>query len=200
MPTDNLLNQTALSKRGWTKTLIARFLPEPILKTNPRYKSAAPMKLWKMEDVEVAEASEEFAEAKSQTERRKASATKAVQTKTNALRADSEAFTKTIRIKVIPDAKLRELAVESRQMWYDETDAFSRFGRNAYEADETTVNRWCVNFIRHHLTTYDENLARMKGKTGVREIYPEFRNAILRKIAEAYPKYAEEARRQMESE
>lgn len=195
--TDDLLNQTALTERGWTKTMIPRFLPEPILKPNPFYRSAAPMKLWRKEDVENAEATEEFAKAKSIADKRKKSAEKAVETKTNALRADMKAFIESIRVEVIPNGELRKLAVEARQMWYEETEQTSKYGWDAMNADQATKDRWVVNFIRHNLTEYDENLAEMKGKTGVRELYPEYKEAILKKIAEAYPKYRRECERQI---
>lgn len=49
--TDKMINQTNILEMGWTKTMIAKFLPEPILKQNPWYKEAAPMKLWRESDV-----------------------------------------------------------------------------------------------------------------------------------------------------
>ena len=49
--TDKMINQTSILEMGWTKTMIAKFLPEPILKQNPWHKEAAPMKLWRESDV-----------------------------------------------------------------------------------------------------------------------------------------------------
>ncbi|MGN1155252.1 MAG: hypothetical protein ACI4TK_03670 [Agathobacter sp.] len=49
--TDKMINQAAILKMGWTKTMIAKFLPEPKLKQNPWYKEAAPIKLWRESDV-----------------------------------------------------------------------------------------------------------------------------------------------------
>lgn len=48
---DKMINQTNILEMGWTKTMIAKFLPEPTLKQNPWYKEAAPMKLWRESDV-----------------------------------------------------------------------------------------------------------------------------------------------------
>lgn len=40
-----------IGEYGWTKSLINKFLPEPTLKKNPYYRSAAPMKVWDEEIV-----------------------------------------------------------------------------------------------------------------------------------------------------
>ncbi len=40
-----------MSEYNLTRSMIDRFLPEPIVRSNPYYKSSAPMRLWKEEDV-----------------------------------------------------------------------------------------------------------------------------------------------------
>ena len=35
-----------IEEYGWTKSLISKFLPDPVLKANPHYRKAAPMRLW----------------------------------------------------------------------------------------------------------------------------------------------------------
>jgi ATP-dependent RNA helicase SUPV3L1/SUV3 len=52
--------KTTLKSRGWTETMLRDFLPEPILKTNPHYSTAPPMKLWHVGDIKKAEALPEF--------------------------------------------------------------------------------------------------------------------------------------------
>ena len=32
-----------IEEYGWTKSLISKFLPDPVLKANPHYRKAAPM-------------------------------------------------------------------------------------------------------------------------------------------------------------
>lgn len=44
--TNNMLTQSTLLEKGWILGLIKKFLPEPILKTNPHYRSGPKMKLW----------------------------------------------------------------------------------------------------------------------------------------------------------
>ena len=59
----NLLCQSDVLARGWTKKQIADFLPQPLTVKNPLYpKSASPMKLWHRDDVEAGEAEIRFYE------------------------------------------------------------------------------------------------------------------------------------------
>ena len=46
-----MISQKTVIEMGWTKAMIAKLLPEPTLKPNPNYRSAAPMKLWIEEEV-----------------------------------------------------------------------------------------------------------------------------------------------------
>lgn len=50
-----------LKARGWTRTLIERFLPEAdATRPNPMFRSAAPMRLYCQQRVVAIEATEEF--------------------------------------------------------------------------------------------------------------------------------------------
>jgi hypothetical protein len=46
MENKDMLTQSQIIEMGWTKSMINKLLPEPILKENPRYRNSAPMKLW----------------------------------------------------------------------------------------------------------------------------------------------------------
>lgn len=78
---ESLIPQTTVLSMGFTKSMIDKLLPAPTLKQNPRYKSSAPMKLWKETDVLAAMDTDAFREAIAKAERRKAAAAKAVDTK-----------------------------------------------------------------------------------------------------------------------
>ena len=69
--------------------------------------------------------------------------------------------------------------------------------KNAYTANEETINRWIVNYIRHNLVSYDNFLGSIDGKVGSVEAYPEVKIAVLEKIANTYPKYKDECERQI---
>jgi hypothetical protein len=53
--------------------------------------------------------------------------------------------------------------------------------------DDETKARWAVNYVRHKLTNYDEELYSIKGKVGIRSAYVTYKKAVLRKIAQVYP-------------
>ena len=59
MTKDDLFTQADLLARGWTKRLIKELLPEPELRKNPVFSSAAPMKVWEPIDVDGAENTDE---------------------------------------------------------------------------------------------------------------------------------------------
>ena len=71
-----------LKERGWTEAMIRDLLGKPdTLRDNPHYKSAAPMRLWRLQHVEAVEATPEFAQRKARADGQRAAAAKAVQTK-----------------------------------------------------------------------------------------------------------------------
>src|SRR2546429_7280232 len=59
-----MLTTSALKERGWTLALIKKFLGEPDdTRENPHYRSAAPMRLYTIDRVEVIEKTPDFQEA-----------------------------------------------------------------------------------------------------------------------------------------
>lgn len=183
------------SEFGFTQKLIDDFLPEPQKKTNPVFKSRSPMLVWKRDDVLAVMETPEFQEAYERTKRRRESAEKGNDKK----RAKTaELFDKAIAkisVKVIPAERLPRLAVES----YDERQSsIHEIYRKANEddVDSATLSRWVVNYIRHNLTNYDYALYAGKGHVGIHQEYQRYREAVLDKIAEAYPQYADECEKQ----
>ena len=71
-----------LKERGWTESMIRDLLGEPdLMVDNPHYKSAAPMRLWRLQRAEAIEASPEFAARRERAERQCAAAGKAAETR-----------------------------------------------------------------------------------------------------------------------
>jgi hypothetical protein len=71
-----------LKERGWTESMIRDLLGEPHLRVdNPHYKTAAPMRLWRLQRAEAVEATPEFAAARERGERQCAAAAKAAETR-----------------------------------------------------------------------------------------------------------------------
>lgn len=200
MENEPVIIQSALLERGWTKLLIEKFLPQPTLKKNPRYACASPMRLWKLTDVEAAEKTEAFCVALEKTKVRSRAAKKVAKAKADQLNNEIEVIIAQTHIKKIKTDKLEKLAITAKQKWYDEAP-FSRFDgeiRDARGANRQTIERWVVNYIRHNLIAYDSVLDSMKGRVGVVAAYPNFKSAILDKIAEVYPEYKKECCRQKE--
>lgn len=66
-----------LKERGWTESMIRDLLGDPDLRVdNPNYKSAAPMRLWRLQRAETIEATPEFAARRERAERQCAAAAK----------------------------------------------------------------------------------------------------------------------------
>lgn len=200
MQDKKMYTQSDLLSDGWTKSLIAKFLPEPELHVNPYYKRGAPMKMWPKDVVESAMQSDSFAEAKAKSDRRKAAAKRSVVTKTVNLDQRIEQVLADLEIKVIPMDELRQRTLESKQAWYDYQAMMRDYDycdRNAYDAGEPTVERWMVNYIRHNLTIYDHTLYDMSGKTGKDVVYYKLHDGIIQKISDAYPMLSDACRAQM---
>ncbi len=71
-----------LRERGWTESMIRDLLGEPDLRVdNPHYRSAAPMRLWRLQRAAAAEASAEFAARRDRAARRCTAAARAAQTR-----------------------------------------------------------------------------------------------------------------------
>lgn len=195
-----MLSKKAIKELGWTDKMIKELLPEPKEVTNPIFKSAKPMKLWKESTVLKVMKTDEYKKMKEKLDKRRKSAKKAVETKKNKLKKQVEKAIKEIRIKVLEEDELRKVTIKEKQKWYD-YQMMMREGccdiLSAKYADEETMRRWMVNYIRHNLTEYDVELFRMSGKVGCREEYRRYKKAIMIKISKAYPYLKDECERQI---
>lgn len=206
-----MVTQSAVLEMGWTKTLIERYLPKPILRENYYYKCAAPVKLFEKAVVLKIMETDEVKAALEKAKKRKGSAQKGVETKAKALKEEMLEVARTMHILIIPDDELIQKTIKAKQNWYNynamrrhcyydyDTAIYDddEYDTAIYDVDENTLNRWVVNYIRHNLVSYDEELHNVKGKVGILKSYPLFKSEILRRIAEAYPKYADECNRQI---
>lgn len=184
------LNATSIRERGWTNGLITKFLGEPDqLKKNPFYRDAAPVRLYDLSRVEAAELSPEWITASAQTQHRRAGASKAVRTKTDALLKKVEQLR--VEVKVLPLDQVRKLAINN----YNRAPRRER-DNNLASADDDPLflDRITVNYIRHSLTTYDEHLHEIERMVGKDDAYRAIRTKVLNAIAAAYPTLADEAR------
>ncbi len=227
MTNSTYITQSSLIAMGWTKTMISKFMPDPKLVPNPHHKNAAPMKLYDREEVFEMMDTDEFAAELGKVNKRKKSAQRAVATKTENFTQKMAEIGKSINVTVISDDELVETVLKLKedeiyrkiqnQMNYLDRHCYDYNGYNSYEEydedyertereledfafhrpNDNTLNRWCVNHIRHRLTSYNTELAGMNGKIGKDSAYHYFKKAVLEKIAEAYPKYKDECFRQI---
>lgn len=188
-----------LKERGWTPKAIAAMLPPPELKTNPFYKCAAPMKLWVADVVIQQENTEEFAAIKAEKEKRQLSAQKAVATKTERtkkyLQVYVDEISKAISAKKLPPEKLRARTLRAKRQWYEENGHYD-YAYDVESADEQTIHRWEVNYLRHCVSDYDLMLYDSHNRVGWRECANLFRDVLFDRIAEVYPFLAAECERQ----
>lgn len=182
---------------GFTDKLIKELLPEPELVINPHYRSGPKMKLWDVSVVESAMKTEIFVAEMEKRNKRREAAKKAVQTKTSKLQLQVDEFIKSVKISRIPLERLRSAAIRDKQKWYDLNGIYDKF---AEDADDATVKRWMVNYIRHNMVEYDQEIDDMKGKTGKSLLYFELHNGVLHRISEVYPELADECLRQIKCE
>lgn len=190
---------TTVKSMGFTKKLIEELLPEPELVPNPHYKCAPPMKLWEKSDVEKAMKTTEFKESQKKREKRQNAARKAVQTKTDNLIDKVMKNAENIRVERLEMDVLLKKTLQAKQNHYD--NWYWNYGcyrfdedyiKSAYGADDDTQKRWMVNYIRHCLTLYDDDLLDMYRKTGKNKAYFIYFEAVLKKIAEVYPELKDE--------
>ncbi|GIH68928.1 hypothetical protein [Sphaerimonospora thailandensis] len=173
--------------------------PPDRLAPNPVFRSASPMRLYEVDRVVLAENSEAFAVLRGEAERRSRSALAAVERR----RGETLEHVNRMRITV-PVLDWNELArkavahrnrIDAERARYrlDHIPASAR----VEEVDEPTLQRWVVNYLRHALTGYDDELEGLFGKVGRAEGERLLRGRIYAAIARAYPKLADECRRQL---
>ena len=193
------VTQTQVLEMGFTKTMIQNLLPEPMFKENPHYRHAAPMKLWNKDEVKKVMQTEEYRVAWEKAKKRKAASKKSAKKTLETKRANTEKLVEEMKnlisVEIVADKEIIEKVIEEKNKWY------YWHGKNEIEKwmiDEWTLKRWIVNYIRHELISYDYDLEKLHGRVGKDKAYVEYKTAVLQKIAEVYPKYAEECRNQIE--
>lgn len=182
------LSVSKLKERGWTEAGIRKFLGEPdILKTNPIYKCAAPMKLYNEDRVVKVESTSEFAEFKSRHNTRQGSAQKAVQTKKQ--KAIEYAQSIDVNIPKLPWSVVLNKAIDS----YNDFHGWLMLERGheyipaALDSDPMFLARICTNYLRHECTNYEDQIFEMFGKVGVQEAHDIIQTKINEKIYNTYP-------------
>lgn len=190
-----LITQSAILEMGFTKTMITKLLPKPIEKSNPYYKCASPMKLWEKELVLKVMDTNEFKEELDKANKRRKASTKAVESKKNKLKEQVEELKLNLYIRKLSDKKLIHKTIMDKNYWYSLHNDFEFVDEKT--VDKATLDRWIVNYIRHNLIDYDDDLMMIKGKVVIGEAYVDYKKYVLKEIAKIYPKYKDECLRQI---
>ncbi len=186
--------QTTLKSRGWTLSLIRRFLDPPdATAPNPHYRSAgAPMKLYDAKRVQAQEATQAGAEALAQARQR------SLRAQDRAAR-QRETILATVRgwSIAVPRMKMRTLRSAAVQHY---NDLWMFRGRDdkwaTVDDDPVFLRRIEVNYLRHVCTNYEDRLVELYGTIGAADARPLLKRRILSAIAATYPDLADECHRQ----
>lgn len=180
-----------LKEQGWTDGMIKKLLGDPdATRPNPMYKSAAPMTLYLVSRVQQVEASEAFREAKAKSVGRKASAQKGVKTKLD--KALEYARTVGINVPQMDYDKVVERACKSYNEWhqYDRNGMYNLdfIPADPINSDSDFLCRITTNYLRHECSSYEEQLYKLYGKTGVNEAHDILQKRINDEIKRIYPR------------
>jgi hypothetical protein len=195
---EEFLPVSDIKKRGWTDALIARFLGRPDdTRVNPHYRSGPPMRLYKLDRIERVEASTEYREVQRGRQCKRDSAQKALATK----RQKIAEYIARVAI-VVPQLSKEEL-IRRACNHYNERSLRDerRIGYNpaSPHSDPAFLDRICVNYLRHCLTSYESHLREIAGKVGAPDAYCAIKTKVLAAIGDAYDWLYEECRQQGQS-
>ena len=198
-PKQEFCSKSGLKHRGWTDVAIERFLGTHDKEAeNPHYKSAPPMKLYKLIRVESIEASQDYLCFKTKSKSRCESSQKALTTKRHNL------LRKVAKMEIFIQRKHIE------EIFEDAVESYNNFKSNmaceredfdyvpaSINSDRSFLHRITVNFLRHRCSPYETILDRISGKVGKQEAYALLNERIFKQIAGMYPELEEECDRQL---
>jgi hypothetical protein len=189
------LNKKQLTERGWSPTLIKKFLGEPD-DVQPLGKYAEEHRYF-LPRIENVENLEDFKTAQEKYLARRSSGKQSARTQTQ--KRIESARTMIIRVRRLPEDEVLEAAIDHYN--------FNRRGRRwdddgwtspaTRDSDQSFLVRITVNYIRHQLTSYDYHLFIQRGRIGGDEAAQIIRRRVFLEIAAAYPQLEDECDQQM---
>jgi len=177
--------------------MVKRFVPVPDeTRVNPRYRCAAPMRLYRLERVVGIEKTKGFLAAAEGARKRQRVASEVVEKK----REKTSDYIRQVEI-VVP--KFSQVALLDKAIWHFNKRREGRefegreFGDAASrKSDSQFLLRIAVNYLRHQMTDYEGHLEQVAGMVGVGEAYYGIKGKVLAAIAAEYPWLAGECDRQ----
>lgn len=179
-----MLTKSNLLDRGWTDSLIKKFLGIPDqLKVNPKYKKAAPMRLYLEARVEQIEQSEEFLAATAKNQNRRDGAERATETKLDRTLTLVNDLPEPTLPNLTQQQLTRRAVSHYNQLWKDRGESKFETVRN----DPKFLNRISTNYARHMLTDYERELELIFGRVGTGQAYMAIKAKMNEAIEKAYP-------------
>jgi hypothetical protein len=184
--TETCLTTASLRERGWTDAMIREYLGEPdATRPNPRYWSAAPMKLYLAERAEAAEASPEWVERERLGARRRAAGVTAADRKRAETQALARQLAAVLVSSLVVPADPRRAAIEAYNNWHSASCTCPGWrdlgfcGKHADASDSPDfLHRITVNYARHELTGYDRAYNQLARRTGRENAHVILRSAV----------------------
>jgi hypothetical protein len=194
---DSLITKTGLKARGWTDSMVERFMPVPDeTRENPHYRCASPMKLYCLKRVARVEKTKGFLAAVEKAKKRQQVAALVVEKN----REKTGDYVRQVEI-VVP--KFSQVSLLDKAIWHFNKRLAERefegreFGEPASrKSDSQFLLRIAVNYLRHQMTDYESHLGQVAGRVGVGEAYYGIKKKVLEAIAAEYPWLAGECDRQ----
>lgn len=184
-------NKRQLKERGWTDRMIRQYISIAPVEFRSAYRSH-PSQCYPKDCILDIEDSDEWRAAMNESLVHKMSGKKAAETRrgqTMQWIADAVG-----RLQVERDDNVMTKAIAAKNWRNDEIGNY--MADDAERAPRQVKRRWCVNYIRHELSNYDDVLVDMFGKVGRSEAYRVLFAAVMDRIAVVYPEYAGECARQ----
>lgn len=192
-PKRQRLSASKVKERGWTGSLIRRFLDPPdATAPKPTFRSASPLRLYDVERVLGMEASPAWQAAKALASSRSAASSQASARRASDVVGAAGRFR--VTLPVLDNETLYRRAVDHRNRLRSHRGDFEYAPIG--NLDESMLRRWAVNYLRHVLTENDSQIGRFAGKPGVRSAKAITRRRTYETIAATYPGLAGECRRQ----
>jgi len=186
--------QSTLKFRGWTLSLIRRFLDPPdATAPNPHYRSAgAPMKLYDAVRVQTLETTPVVTDALTQARQRSLRAKDRAAHQRQAIIEAVRSWT--IVIPALQPDRLQSRAIRHYNALWTTRGHYDKCA--TIHDDPEFLERITVNYLRHACTDYDDRLVELYGAIGATEARPLLKRRILTAIAATYPALAAECQRQ----
>jgi hypothetical protein len=183
---ETCLTMAGLRERGWTDAMIRDYLGEPdTTRPNPRYRTAAPMKLYLAERAETAEASPEWVERKMRGATRRAAGMAAADRKRAETKAVARQLAADLVAGLVFPADPQRAAIEAYNEWHSTGCTCSGWhdlgfcDKRADASDSAEfLRRITVNHARHQLTGYDRAWNQLAARVGRQDAHEILRSEV----------------------